>query len=208
MLTFTHSDFLVDDCKISKVGNFEIVQQKYIVKLKHPYASTTIKCFHGKLHISNRYKEFITNDCQKVSIDLDGIESIMKKNHEIKAKKEIDKNAANLARNLLMMFIESKLEGLEYSKHFGPLYITYGIAHIRHTLHFSWKTLNDLIEQNADELIFKTSVWGKEVIFYNYYSQIERVKKLQEDKIEIDKKTTTYNSQWHNFQKDVMNVKN
>lgn len=208
MLTFNHTDFLIDDYKISKIGNFEIIQQKHQLKLNHPYASTTIKCFHGKLHFTNRYKDFITNNSNNVSIDLDGIESIMKKNHELKAKKEIDKNAANLARNLLMMFIESKLEDIEYSKSCGDLYIEYQIKYINHTLLFSWKNYEELIRQEANELFFKTSMWDRPVKFSEYYSRIERVKQLQVDKINLNKKTTTYNSQWYNFQKDVMDVKN
>lgn len=208
MLTFNHTDFLIDDCKISKIGNFEIIQQKHQLKLNHPYASTTIKCFQGKLHFTNRYKDFITNNSNNFSIDLDGIESVMKKNRELKIKKEIDKNASNLAKMILMGVIESKLEDVEYIKHYGDLYIEYQIKYINHTLLFSWKNYEELIQQETDELFFKTSMWGRTVKFSEYYSRIQRVKQLQVDKINLDKKTTTYNSQWYNFQKDVMDVKN
>jgi hypothetical protein len=206
VISFLHSELSKDVCKITQVGNFKITQQKWLVKLSHPYASTTIKCFRGSLNVTNRYKKCVTNDNNKIEIDLDAIELVMKSFKDIKAKKEIDKNAANLALFVLMAFIESKLEGIIFSKSSGPLFISYHIEHINHEFHFCWKNYEELIQQDAENLIFRTSEYGKEVLFSKYCNHIDRVKQLQADRMDLDNRLGTYNSQWWNFRKDILNV--
>jgi hypothetical protein len=203
LIKFLHSDFLIDECKVSNIGNFEIIKQKHVLKLHHPYGNLTIKDFRGTVNCARSYYQFVKKDNNKIMIDLDGIELLLTEKHEKKKKKEIDKNAANLAKMILMAFIESKLEDVEYSKQFGELYVSYKILNINHELYFCWKHYDELIKQEADNLIFKTSMWGKEIKFSNYYSKIQRVRQLQVDKNEINVRTTTFNSQFWNFNKDV-----
>lgn len=203
MIKFLHSDFLIDECKVSNIGNFEIIKQKHVLKLHHPYGNLTIKDFRGTVNCAKSYYQFVKKDNDNITIDLDGIELLLTEKHKNKKKKEIDKNAAKLALMILMAFIESKLEDVEYSKQFGELFVSYKILNINHGLCFSWKNYDELINQDADSLIFKTNSWGEDIKFSNYYSQIHRVRQLQLDKKEIDARTTTFNSQFWNFNKDV-----